>query len=167
MNGLSVVFLSLFLQLSVPFPTCDEWDTWWQDEFDKVCFEENLVFHNNPCDCNTFLSCNAYSLNKCADSSLVFDPCNQLCDFPTEIECPYLHPACNCPKPFPHCPWFSTTTTTNSTTATVTTTTATATTTDDVTTTLATTTTTNTTTTRTTTTTTANEDGEMGECYLQ
>ena len=183
MNGLSVVFLALLLQLSVPSPTCEEWDTWWQDEFDKVCFEENLVVYNNPCDCNTFLSCNAYTLNKCPDSSLIFDPCNQRCDFPNEIECAYFHPACNCPKPFPHCPWFSTTTTTktttttttkttttttaNSTTATVTTTTATATTTDDVTTTVATTTTATTTTTSTTTTTTANENGEMGESYLQ
>ena len=104
-------------------PTSEEWDlAGWRSDFLKGCSENGWDFNTNPCDCNTYLTCEGqYFSQSCPTANQIFDPCQQACLTPNEINCDDLTEGCDCFDPKPHCPWIQTTTTTTTTTTTITT----------------------------------------------
>jgi hypothetical protein len=57
-------------------PTCEEWDLGWKSDFNLGCRNHSLEFNTNPCNCNTYLTCDGQFLSQaCPTPSQIFDPC--------------------------------------------------------------------------------------------
>merc|ERR1711971_1445795 len=102
-----------------PEPSCEEWQKGWRDEFLKGCFEHRSDtnptwdFNTNPCNCNTYFDCGGEWISQsCPTTNTIFDPCQQACLPPNQVDCDDLIVACDWFDPKPHCPWEPPTTTT-------------------------------------------------------